>query len=125
MLHCLAGQDEPALPLHVATPGSLEALSRRLPPGAASFLSATGFAAKAQEVALLPGEGGLAGAVLGLGDAAPDPWSFGALPDKLPAGSVWRMSPIFLRTWYQTLGTSLGGELSASCRMVSDSPGLV
>ena len=90
MLNCLAGPDEPALPLHVASPGGLEALSRRLPPGTAAFLSASGFAAKAQEVALLPGEGGLAGAVLGLGDAAPDPWSFGALPDKLPAGSVWR-----------------------------------
>jgi leucyl aminopeptidase len=93
MLHCLAGPDESALPLHVVAPGGLEALSRRLPPGAAAFLSATGFAGKAQEVALLPGgEGGLVGAVLGLGDAPPDPWSFGALPDKLPAGSVWRFA---------------------------------
>ena len=66
MLHCLAGPDEPALPLHVVAPGGLEALSRLLPPGAAVFLSASGFAAKAQEVALLPGGGGLAGAVLGL-----------------------------------------------------------
>ena len=66
-----------------------------LPPGAAAFLSASGFAAKAQEVALLPGgegDGGLAGAVLGLGDAPPDPWSFGALPDKLPAGGAWRFA---------------------------------
>jgi leucyl aminopeptidase len=94
MLHCLAGPDEPALPLHAVAPGGLEALLRRLPPGAAAFLSASGFGAKAQEVALLPGGegGGLAGAVLGLGDAPPDPWSFGALPDKLPAGSVWRFA---------------------------------
>jgi leucyl aminopeptidase len=94
MLHCLAGPDESALPLHAVAPAELEALSRRLPPVAAAFLSASGFAAKAQEVALLPGggEGGLAGAVLGLGDAPPDPWSFGALPDKLPAGSVWRFA---------------------------------
>jgi leucyl aminopeptidase len=95
MLHCLAGPDEPALPLHAVSPGGLEELSRRLPPGAAPFLAASGFAAKAQEVALLPGGegGGLAGAVLGLGDAArPDPWAFGALPDKLPAGSVWRFA---------------------------------
>ena len=42
-----------------------------------------------------------------------------------PAGSVPRMSPTFLRTWYQVLLTSLGGALSFSCRMVKDSPGLV
>ncbi len=93
MLHCLAGPDEPALPLHAVAPGDLEALSRRLPAGATAFLSASGFAAKAQEVALLPGgENGLAGAVLGLGSSPPDPWSFGALPDKLPANSVWRFA---------------------------------
>ena len=57
MLHCLAGPDEPALPVHVVAPGGLEALLRRLPAGSAAFLSASGFAAKAQEVALLPGGG--------------------------------------------------------------------
>jgi leucyl aminopeptidase len=94
MLHCLAGPDERALPLHVVVPDGLESLSRQLAPGAAAFLSASGFAAKAQEVALIPCEHGLAGAVLGLGDAgtAPDPWCFGALPDKLPPGSVWRFA---------------------------------
>ena len=30
MLHCLAGPDESALPLHAVAPGQLEALSRRL-----------------------------------------------------------------------------------------------
>ena len=108
MLHCLAGPDEPALPLHVVAPGGLEALSRRLPPGAAAFLSASGFAAKAQEVALLPGENGLAGAVLGLGDAPPDPWSFGALPDKLPAGSVWRFAEPGEWAAHAALGWCLG-----------------
>lgn len=94
MLHCLAGPDEPALPLHVVGPEGIDALSRRLTAGAAAFLSASGFAGRAQEVALLPGgENGLAGAVLGLGDAAtPDPWCFGALPEKLPAGSAWRFA---------------------------------
>ena len=95
MLDCLAGLDEPALPLHVVGLDGLEGLSRRLPLGAAAFLAASEFAAKAQEVALLPGgENGLAGAVLGLGDAAasPDPWCFGALPDKLPPRSTWRFA---------------------------------
>ena len=26
-----------------------------------------------------------------------------------PCGSVWRMSPMFLRTWYQMSGTFCGG----------------
>jgi hypothetical protein len=26
-----------------------------------------------------------------------------------PCGSVWRMSPIFLRTWYQVSGTTFFG----------------
>ena len=42
-----------------------------------------------------------------------------------PAGSVPRMSPIFLRTWYQTFATSFGGEVSRIWKMVSDSPGFV
>ena len=92
MLDCLAGPDESALTLHAVAPSRLDALLRRLPPSAAAFLSASGFAAKAQELMLLPGQDGLAGAVLGLGDGPPDPWSFGALPDKLPVGSVWRFA---------------------------------
>ena len=27
----------------------------------------------------------------------------------VPIGSVWRMSPMFLRTWYQTSATASGG----------------
>jgi hypothetical protein len=41
-----------------------------------------------------------------------------------PAGSVPRMSPTFLRTEYQTFGTSLAFEESLICRMISASPGL-
>ncbi|MBV1796180.1 M17 family metallopeptidase [Siccirubricoccus sp. G192] len=92
MLTCLAGPDRASLPLHAATQAGLEALLARLPPGAAGFLRASGFAARAQEVALLPGEAGLAGAVLGLGEAVPTPWSFGGLPHALPAGSTWHLA---------------------------------
>jgi len=91
MLTCLAGPETQALPLHLATPAGLEALFGRLPAAAAAFLRASGFAAKAQEVALLPDAGGLAGAVLGLGDVPATPWSFGSLPNALPAGSTWRL----------------------------------
>ncbi|TCZ60942.1 leucyl aminopeptidase family protein [Roseicella aquatilis] len=88
----LAAPDEAALPLHCVTPKGLEALRARLAPEAAAFLDASGFAGLAQEVRLLPGPGGVAGAVLGLGEAAPTPWSFGGLPQALPAGSAWRLA---------------------------------
>jgi leucyl aminopeptidase len=91
MLTCLAGPNRASLPLHATTPAGLEALLARLPAGAAGFLRASGFAARPQEVVLLPGEAGLAGAVLGLGEAAPTPWSFGDLPHALPVGSVWHL----------------------------------
>ncbi|MCB4822744.1 leucyl aminopeptidase family protein [Roseicella aerolata] len=92
MLDCLAASDAASLPLHCVTPSGLEAFRAVLPPEAAGFLDASGFAARPQEVRLLPGGGGLSGAVLGLGEAPPTPWSFGGLPQALPAGSTWRLA---------------------------------
>ena len=87
----LAAPDTVALPLHCVSPTGLAALRDRLPPEAAGFLDASGFEARPQEIRLLPGNGGVAGAVLGLGEANPTPWSFGGLPHALPAGSNWRL----------------------------------
>lgn len=94
MLDCLADAAEPALPLHAVGPGGLDALLSALSPMQAAFLRASGFAAKPQEIRLLPADGGLAGAVLGLGaDAgeAASPWAFGAAPFALPAGTAWTL----------------------------------
>jgi leucyl aminopeptidase len=94
MLHCLADATTPALPLHAVTPAGLDDLLGRLPPATAAFLRAGGFKAKAQEIRLLPGEDGLAGAVLGLGADAEDaasPWAFGGAPFALPEGTTWRI----------------------------------
>ncbi|MBL6081545.1 leucyl aminopeptidase family protein [Belnapia sp. T18] len=91
MLDCLAAPDENALPLHYTGPAGLDALLGRLPAAAGGFLRTIGFAGRAQELALLPGEAGLAGAVLGLGEGTVTPWSFGALAQALPAGSAWRL----------------------------------
>ncbi len=92
-LDCLASATDPApLPLQATTPAGLAALKASLPPAAAAFLAGTGFAGRAQELALLPGEAGLAGAVLGLGEAAPSPFSFGGLAHALPSGSTWRLA---------------------------------
>src|SRR4051812_33574527 len=90
----LAAADTVALPLHCTGPAGLAALRDSLPPEAAGFLDASGFEARPQEIRLLPGNGGVAGAVLGLGEADPTPWSFGGLPHALPAGSTWRLADV-------------------------------
>ena len=41
----------------------------------------------------------------------------------MPGGSVWRMSPIFLRTWYNTSGTRAAGNESLTMTNTCDSPG--
>lgn len=94
MLSCFAsGAAADAVPLHPCRPDGLEAMASRLGPPAAAWLRATGFAARAQQLALLPGpDGTLAGAVLGLGTEAVTPWSFGALPMTLPEGTTWRLA---------------------------------
>jgi len=93
MLPCFSPPDSAALPLHAVAPDGLAALRDQLGGGAAAWLTATGFAARPNEVALLPtSDGALAGAVLGLGGRRPDPWSFGGLPLTLPAGSVWSLA---------------------------------
>jgi leucyl aminopeptidase len=88
----IAPADASALPLHCVGPGGLPALLDSLGPELARFLTASGFTAEAQELRLLPGGDGVSAAVLGLGDAAPTPWSFGGLPFALPAGTIWRLA---------------------------------
>jgi leucyl aminopeptidase len=82
MLPCLAPAGADALPLHVVAPDGWEGL-----PGA-GFAKASGFSGKPGEIALLPGEGGIAGALFGAPKAAE---GYGALPHGLPEGTVWRL----------------------------------
>ena len=95
------------LSLHAVRPAELADLLGRLPPPAASFLGASGFAAKSGETLLLPGAEGLAGAVLGLGEEE-GPWPFGAAPFALPAGTLWRLAPGSYDAGLATLGWQLG-----------------
>jgi leucyl aminopeptidase len=94
----LDGLSEPTsarpLILHAVAPAGLEALLARLTAPQAAFLRGSGFGAKPQEICLLPGEAGLAGAVLGLGAnkaEARSPWAFGGAPFALPEGTVWQI----------------------------------
>ncbi len=94
MLDGLTSAEPGSLPLHAVAPVALETWLAGLPPMQAAFARASGFKAKAQDLCLLPGPEGVAGAVLGLGaapDAASSPWSFGALPFALPEGSAWHL----------------------------------
>jgi leucyl aminopeptidase len=76
-----------ALPVYVVRPETLPAFLETRPPAQAAFVRASGYSAKSGAVGLLPGNGGVAGALLGLGDGT-DPFAFGALPFALPEGSV-------------------------------------
>jgi leucyl aminopeptidase len=106
-LDCLAGAHEAALPIHAVRPAGLPALLQTLPGPAASFLRTSGFAAGAGTVALLPGEDGVAGAVLGLGDQR-GPGPFGALPFGLPPGFVGRYAGPLDQPADAVLGFCLG-----------------
>jgi len=85
----LAPDDAAAKPLHAVRPAGLEAFLDGLPPSQAAYLQGAGFAAKPQDLFLLPGSDGVVGAVLGLGDDS-SPAAFGDLAYRLPLGD-WRL----------------------------------
>ena len=91
-LTCLAADGAASLPVFSWRPEGLESGLASLDPAQAAFLRATGFAADAGEIALLPGSDGIAAAVLGLGDDR-SPYPHGALPLGLPEGTAWRLEP--------------------------------
>ena len=103
-LDCLAPPEAVALPIRALRPAELEGYLAASPHQA--FLRAGGFGAAAGEIRLLPSDGGIAGAVFGLGEGR-DPHLFGALPFGLPAG-VWRIEPGDFRAEDATLGFCLG-----------------
>jgi leucyl aminopeptidase len=93
-LTCFARPEEAALPLHCAGPEALDGIGGRIGAVAETWLRASGFTGKANQVALLPDPGGgLVGAVVGTGAAeASSPWIFGGLPMGLPVGTTWRLA---------------------------------
>ncbi|MBV9538464.1 MAG: leucyl aminopeptidase family protein [Acidisphaera sp.] len=93
--------------IHAVRPSGLPALLERLGDAEREFLAATGFAAKAQELILLPGAGGVAGAVLGLGDER-GPFVFGDLAFRLPPGE-WAFAPGDFDAAAAVTGFCLGG----------------
>lgn len=82
---------EHALPLHVLDRAGFKDWNAGQPPAMQAWLQAQGFNGSAHSVALLPGEQGIAGAVIGIGDAA-DAYSYAHAPHALPEGSVWQLA---------------------------------
>ena len=82
---------------------------RGLRPGepAGAYAAACGFTGARGQLTLLPGGAGLAGALLGLGDAGTDPHVFAGLPGSLPAGD-WHYADGIEDTAAATLGWGLG-----------------
>jgi len=96
-----------SLPLHALSAAQLPMFLAALPDASASFLSASGFAAKPGDIALIPGADGLNGAVIGIGREA-SPWNFGGAPWVLPAGSRWHLVADEVDPAHAVLGWHLG-----------------
>lgn len=86
----LAPADATALPLHATTAATFADWCAAQPPARRAWLQAQGFSAAAGTLALLPGDDGLAGAVLGVADLH-DPFAWAHAPSALPTGD-WRMA---------------------------------
>lgn len=95
-----------ARPLRAVRPDGLSGLLADLTPLQRGFVTGSGFAGRAGELALLPGDGGVVGAVLGLGsDRSPN--GFGSLATRLPEGD-WALVAGDYDTANATLGFCLG-----------------
>ncbi len=79
-----------ARPVHLVAAAGLEAFLATLPAATAGFLRDQDFTAASGKLVLLPGDAGVAGAVLGLGDGR-DVYATGGLAGSLPAG-IWRLA---------------------------------
>ena len=106
-LDCFLDADSPALPVWAMRPDRLPAFLAGLAPQQAGFLASAGFKAAGQQIMLVPGDDGVAGAVLGLGDDA-SAFAFGDLPRRLPAALGWQLEPGDFAAEDGVLGVGLG-----------------
>ena len=88
--HAFAIASERALPLHVVERAGFDAWRQLQLPAHGTWIDAQQFAAASGSVLLLPGDGGIAGAVLGIGDRL-DPMSYAHAPFALPPGD-WALA---------------------------------
>ena len=106
-LECLVDRADATRPLHAVRPDGLASFLDGLPAAQAQYLRQLDFTAAAQELLFLPGDDGVAGAVLGLGDDR-SPAAFGNLAFRLPEGAPWQLQPGEYDPGIATLGFCLG-----------------
>ncbi|MEN5208920.1 leucyl aminopeptidase family protein [Stenotrophomonas terrae] len=80
-----------ALPLYVLDRDGFAAWKAQQPAAVQAWASAQQFNAAPHSVLLLPGDNGIAGAVLGVGDHA-DAYAYAHAPFALPAGTSWKVA---------------------------------
>ncbi len=118
-LDCLIDNADATRPLHAVRPSAIAAFVDNLPGAQSRFLRQLDFTAAAQELVFLPGDEGVVGAVLGLGEDT-SPAAFGNLAFRLPEGVPWRLQPGDHDAATATLGFCLGayryGALKAAKR---------
>ena len=80
-----------ALPLYVLDRDGFAAWKAQQPAAVQAWAAAQQFNAAPNSVLLLPGDNGIAGAVLGVGDHA-DAYAYAHAPFALPAGTTWQVA---------------------------------
>jgi len=115
MLAGLSTTHDQPYPLHAVRPSGLTEFLAALPPPHFAFLTAQNFSAAAKSLILLPGDSGMAGAVLGLGDDF-SPFAFGGLAAALPADTTWQIQPGDFSAQNAALGFLLGAYAYAALK---------
>jgi leucyl aminopeptidase len=121
-------QPSASVPLWLVNDAALAAVLPTLPPPQAAWARACGYGAERHRLLLLPGaDGGLAGALWGLGSvrdlAELSLWDAAPLPDRLPAGSYRLATELNSRTATQfALGWVLGSYRFSRYRGTAPKP---
>jgi len=112
-----------ALPLHVMEREQFAAWRAQQSPALVAWLDAQHFNGSGGSVVLLPGEHGLAGAIVGVGDRG-DAYAYAHAPFALPEGTIWQLAdalPAEIETLLH-LGWGLGSYRFARYRKPNRAP---
>ncbi len=120
-LDCLVDEAEATRPLHAVRPSGLAGFLDSLPEAQGRYIRQLDFGAAPQELLFLPGDDGVVGAVLGLGDDT-SPVAFGNLAFRLPEGTPWRLQPGEYDPGVATLGFCLGAYRYSALKTAKRGP---
>ncbi|MBU6499809.1 MAG: leucyl aminopeptidase family protein [Rhodospirillales bacterium] len=114
------GGDDQLRQVRPVRPAALDGVLAALPAAQAAYARAAGFAARANELLLLPGPDGIAAALLGLGEGG-GPHAFGGLAQALPEGT-WALAPGEYDRAAAVLGFCLGAYRYAAFKAAPRAP---